>query len=299
MKKAYPQLSVEGICWLFGITRQSFYKHYREEKKDFLQTDRVLKMVEQIRKVHPRMGTRKMLVLLEPQLKQQGIKIGRDAFFDLLRVNDMLIRARKRKWITTWSKHPFRKYKSLIKGLIVERVDQVWVADITYLKCKAGDLYLFFITDAYSRKVVGYDVADNLESVNALHALKMAVRTLPEGAINLIHHSDRGSQYCCYEYVAVLKQRGIQISMTQNGDPLENPIAERINGIIKNEYLVYRSITNKVQAKQVLKEAIAVYNKLRPHMSIGLNTPQIVHEKKLQVERSWKNYYHKKETVNQ
>ena len=293
MKQAYPQLSVDGICWLFGVTRQAYYKHSRKEKKGFVQTELIIKMVEQIRRLHPRMGTRKMIVLLEKQFNEHSIKIGRDALFDLLSVNGMLIRPRKRKWVTTWSKHPYKKYSNLIKGVHVERVNQVWVGDITYLQTKAGFLYLSFITDAYSRKVVGYDVADNLESVNALQALKMAIKSLPKGSADLIHHSDRGSQYCCYEYINELKQSGIAISMTQNGDPLENPIAERLNGIVKNEYLVYRSIKTKEQAKGILKEAIAVYNKLRPHMSIEYKTPDEVHENNLQVTRSWKTYYRK------
>lgn len=293
MKQAYPQLSVDGICWLFGITRQAYYKYYRKERKSYLDTDVVIKMVEQIRTIHPRMGTNKMLLLMKPALREQGIKIGRDAFFNLLRVNEMLIRTRRRKSITTWSKHPYRKYKNLIGSIKVKRINQVWVGDITYLPTEAGDLYLSFITDMYSRKIVGYDVADNLESVNALQALKMAIKSLPNGTVDLIHHSDRGSQYCCYEYVNELKQSGIAISMTQKGDPLENPIAERLNGIVKNEYLVYRSIKTKEQAKGILKEAIAVYNKLRPHMSIEYKTPNEVHENNLQVTRSWKNYYKK------
>ena len=299
MKQTYPQLSVDGLCWLFGTTRQAFYKHYRKKKKSFVQTDVIIKMVEQIRKIHPRIGTRKMIMLLEPQLKEHRIKFGRDALFDLLSVSGMLIRPRKRKWITTWSKHPYKKYKNLTEGVRVERAGQVWVADITYLQTKAGHLYLSFITDAYSRKVVGYDVADNLESVNALQALKMAVQSLPEGRLNLTHHSDRGSQYCCHEYIEQLQRSGIAISMTQNGDPLENPIAERLNGIIKNEYLVCRSITGKVQAKEVLKNAVSIYNNQRPHMSIGNKTPQQVHQNNLQVTRTWKSYYTKKEVVNQ
>ena len=293
MKQAYPKISVERLCWLFGVTRQAHYKYLRKEKKSLIQAEVIIKMAEEVRKIHPRIGGRKMLILLEPQFREHGIKIGRDAFFELLSAQGMLIRSRKRKWLTTWSRHRFRKYKNLIKEIDVERANQVWVGDITYLKTKKGYLYLSFITDAYSRKVVGYDVADNLGSVNALHALKMAIRSLPEGKVNLIHHSDRGVQYCCNEYVEELNQRGVQISMTENGDPLENAIAERVNGIIKNEYLVFKPIANKEQAKEVLREAVAVYNKLRPHMSIGYKTPEEVHLNNLQVNKSWKTYYKK------
>jgi putative transposase len=258
-----------------------------------MQAEVIIKMAVQVRKTHPVIGGRKMLVLLEPKFKEHGIKMGRDAFFELLSVYGMLIRPRRRKWVTTWSRHRFRKYRNLIKEMDVDRVNQVWVGDITYLRTKKGYLYLSLITDAYSRKVVGYDVADNLGSVNALHALKMAIRTLPESEVNLIHHSDRGVQYCCNEYVEELNQRGVQISMTENGDPLENAIAERINGIVKNEYLVFKPMSSKQQAQEVLEQTLAAYNNLRPHMSIGYKTPQEVHQHNLQVNKSWKNYYKK------
>jgi transposase InsO family protein len=293
MKQAYPKIGVEGLCRLFGVTRQAHYKYVRKEKKSLIEAEVIIKMAEQVRKIHPRIGGRKMLILLEPRFKEHGIKMGRDAFFELLSMYGMLIRPRKRKWLTTWSRHRFRKYKNLVKEMNVERVNQVWVGDITYLKTKKGHLYLSFITDAYSRKVVGYDVADNLGSVNALHALKMAINSLPGGAVNLIHHSDRGVQYCCNEYVEELNQRGVRISMTENGDPLENAIAERVNGIVKNEYLVFKPIINKEQAKEILKEAVTVYNQLRPHMSIGYKTPEEVHLNNLQVNKSWKSYYNK------
>lgn len=293
MKQAYPKIGVEGLCRLFGVTRQAYYKYVRKEKKSLIEAEVIIKMAEQVRKIHPRIGGRKMLILLEPRFKEHGIKMGRDAFFELLSMYGMLIRPRKRKWLTTWSRHRFRKYKNLVKEMNVERVNQVWVGDITYLKTKKGHLYLSFITDAYSRKVVGYDVADNLGSVNALHALKMAINSLPGGAVNLIHHSDRGVQYCCNEYVEELNQRGVRISMTENGDPLENAIAERVNGIVKNEYLVFKPIINKEQAKEILKEAVTVYNQLRPHMSIGYKTPEEVHLNNLQVNKSWKSYYNK------
>jgi putative transposase len=294
MKEAYPQLSLGGICWLFGISRQAHHKHNKQEKKSFLQKELILQMVREIRHIHPCIGTRKLIVLLDPGLNAHGIRIGRDALFALLRDNGMLIRKRRRKWITTWSNHPYNKYNNLIEGVQPERINQIWVSDITHLQTKAGYLYLSFITDAYSRKVVGYDIADNLESVNALQALKMAIKLLPKGPADLIHHSDRGSQYCCHEYVKELLQRGIAISMTQNSDPLENPLAERLNGIVKNEYLKHKPITSKVQAKETLKDTIMVYNKLRPHMSIGYKMPEEVYKKQLKVSRVWKNYYRKK-----
>jgi transposase InsO family protein len=164
--------------------------------------------------------------------------------------------------------------------------DQLWVADITYVTSNKGFLYLSLITDAYSHKVMGYHIANNLESIHTTNALRMALESINE-ANNLIHHSDRGLQYCCSEYVELLKANNIQISMTENGDPLENPIAERINGIIKNEYLKHYSITNQSTAMQILERVVTKYNQQRPHQSINMLTPELVHQHKLLVNRRW------------
>ena len=176
--------------------------------------------------------------------------------------------------------------------------DQLWVADITYVPFNKGFLYLSLITDAYSHKVMGYHIADNLESVHTTNALRMALESINE-TNNLIHHSDRGLQYCSSEYVELLRSWNIQISMTENGDPLENPIAERINGIIKNEYLKHHTITNQTNAMQILERVVAKYNQQRPHQSINLLTPELVHQHKLLVNRKWSKQKQLSNIVNQ
>ena len=214
------------MCWLFGISRQAYYKHLGNLEQRQKADSMVIQLAEDVRKMHPRMGARKLYHLLQQPLQAHQIKLGRDAFFDLLRENGLLIRRRRRKTRTTWSNHPFRKYPNLIRELDLTKPNRLWVSDITYLKTQQGFVYLSLITDAYSRKIVGYDAAANLEAVNTLKALQMALKS-KDTLQGLIHHSDRGIQYCSHEYVKLLKQHSICISMTESGDPLENPIADR------------------------------------------------------------------------
>jgi transposase InsO family protein len=228
------------------------------------------------------------------------IKMGRDALFDLLSANYLLVRKRKRRVQTTQSYHWLRKYPNLIKEFTPTAPNQLWVSDITYWKVVDSFFYISFITDAYSHKIVGYHVAENLESIQTLQALKMALSGLlrrPENHFGLVHHSDRGVQYCHHEYVKLLSKNNIKISMTENGDPLENAIAERINGIIKGEYLIDYPVTNIKEGKEALKLAVTLYNNDRPHSSISNLTPESVHTKKLKTEKLWKNYYRKKSII--
>ena len=224
--------------------------------------------------------------------------MGRDAFFDLLRDNKLLIKQRKRHHVTTNSNHLMKKYPNLIKDIEPLGPNHVWVSDITYWKTKGGHYYISFITDAYSRKIVGYHVADTMEAIESATALKMAIKTLKISAEGLIHHSDRGSQYCSSMYVSMLKKEGIKISMTENGDPLENAIAERINGIIKGEYLFDYLIKTLLNAKEVLKSVVKLYNEDRPHSSIGNAVPSQVHnnDTDIEIKRLWKNYYQSSQT---
>lgn len=242
------------------------------------------------------LGGRKLYYMLQKQIEQHSIKMGRDALFTLLRENHLLIRKRRRKVNTTWSYHFFRKYPNLIKGLTPTAPNQLWVSDITYLKTQQGFLYLSLITDAYSRKIVGYHLSSNLESVNTLKALQMAINTA-QPSEGLIHHSDRGIQYCTHEYVSLLNQHGIRISMTESGDPIDNAIAERMNGIIKNEYLLNQPITNQNHAMKLLDQAVLLYNKHRPHLSCNMHTPEDVHQNRLPTKRIWKTYYRKKSNI--
>lgn len=243
------------------------------------------------------MGTRKLYVLLEPFLLEHSIKMGRDALFDLLAANQLLVKKRKRRIKTTYSSHWLRKYPNLIKQIIPKAINRIWVSDITFWKINTNEhLYISLITDAYSRKVVGYNVAETMEALESVKALQMALSALggAEHPLQLIHHSDRGIQYCSSRYVNLLQDYGIQISMTENGDPRENSIAERVNGILKEEYLSHYPIGNIQETKKYLKKTIELYNKQRPHMSISNATPDSVHSRSVsEIRRLWKNYFNK------
>jgi transposase InsO family protein len=231
---------------------------------------------------------------------EHQIKMGRDGLFNLLSANGMLVRKRKRRIHTTQSHHWLRKYPNLIRDFVPTSPNQLWVSDITYWKINGRPVYISFVTDAFSRKVVGYHVAQTLETVETIEALKMALSGFlekPESHFKLIHHSDRGVQYCCRDYVKLLQDYHIQISMTENGDPLENAIAKRLNGILKDEYLLDTSVGTFADAKKVLANAVYLYNEDRPHMSIGNQYPSQVHKQSLQTGKLWKNYYKKQPTI--
>lgn len=246
------------------------------------------------------MGGRKLFDLLESFMLDHQIKMGRDAFFDLLAANHLLVRRRKRRVHTTNSFHWLRKYPNLIKDFVPVKANQLWVSDITYWKTETGFLYISLITDAFSHKIVGYQVADTLEAIASIKALEVALKNLRSPIEGLIHHSDRGIQYCSSEYVKLLQDNGILISMTENGDPLENAIAERINGIIKDEYLDCYQVKNLIEAEELLKQVVQLYNDERPHMSIGNMVPSQIHQTNHKTDRLWKNYYSKNRTlVNQ
>lgn len=205
--------------------------------------------------------------------------MGRDCLFNLLSANRLLVRKRKRRIQTTNSHHWLRKYPNLIREFVPTAPNQLWVSDITYWKLKENHVYISFITDVFSHKIVGYHVAETLEAIESIRALKMALSDLgSESHFQLIHHSDRGIQYCSYAYVKLLHDNKIEISMTENGDPLENAIAERINGIIKGEYLETYKTNNIKEAKELLKAVVELYNSERPHMSIGNLTPNKIHQ---------------------
>lgn len=275
------------MCRLFGKTKQAFYKKQNRIFTQAAEESIVVEAVKKVRKKMPRLGTRK----LYDKLFFEGIIIGRDRLFSLLDRNNLLIRRRRSKVLTTNSKHWFRKYPNLIKGKEVDGPNQLWVSDITYVNTERGFVYLFLITDAYSRKIVGYKVAQNLEAKNAVAALRMALKQAGQPSGQLIHHSDRGIQYCCGQYVKVLKAHNIAISMTENGDPLENPIAERVNGILKTEWLYHRKLSTYHQANSYTAKIIDLYNNERPHSSIDMMTPNQAHSMNGTLRRRWKNYY--------
>jgi len=235
----------------------------------------------------PRIGGRKLLYLLQ----KDGIHVGRDKLFDILRHENMLVKRRKRKVFTTQSKHWLRKYANLIDGLEITKANKLWVADITYIIVNKGFAYLFLITDAYSRKIVGYHLSQTLEADGGIEALKMALSEINwQERAGLIHHSDRGVQYCSYNYVNLLQAGKMQISMTQNGDPYENALAERVNGILKMEWIHSEKYHNFEQASVRIAEIIKVYNSSRPHLSCDMLTPDEAHCMKGALKKHWRNY---------
>lgn len=260
--------------------------------KNQAQAEIVLEMVRNERKVLPGIGGRKLLNLINLRMKREEIHMGRDAFFNLLRENHLFVRRSRTRVVTTFSRHRYRMYPNLIRDKILTGPHQVWVSDITYIPTTEGYLYLSLVTDSYSRKIVGWNLSNKLEASGALSALKMAFSQLPaDKADELIHHSDRGVQYCCDKYVSKLKSREIKISMTENGDPLENPIAERVNGILKSEWLNRLAPESKKETAARFPGIIDAYNTRRPHLSIDMLTPEAAHNTNGIIPRQWKNYW--------
>ena len=281
---------------MLGYSRQAYYQHKKQIEKESLQYGILIDEVLEIRKSQKRLGCRKLIHKLNPFMAQHQIVIGRDAFFDLLSERNLLVRKRKRrKPITTFSDHWMRKYPNLIEGFYPTAPNQLWVSDITYIVVGNGFAYLSLITDAYSRKIVGFYLSKDLSAQGCIRALGMALDNNPVLG-RLIHHSDRGSQYCCSDYVKILNDNFIKISMTQNGDPRENAIAERVNGILKDELLA-KSHLNYEEAVRNVSIAISIYNHQRPHGSIDYLTPIEAHFRSGKLKRRWKNYYSKKKEM--
>ena len=287
---------MSSLCTLLGYTRQAFYGYHQHHQQEAFATELIVQQVLNHRQLQPRLGTRKLLVLLQDFVKEHHISLGRDALFDVLREHQLLIRKHtRRKAQTTFSKHWYKKYKNLIRGFEPLAPNLLWVSDITYIVIEQGFAYLSLITDAYSRKIVGFYLSRTLEATGCIRALQMALNNCND-ATKLIHHSDRGVQYCSQDYVKLLADRGIQISMTENGDPLENAIAERVNGILKDE-LLQEHYDNFEEAQKSVAKSICVYNTLRPHSSCAMLTPEQAHTKEGVLKKHWKNYYKQKEVV--
>ncbi len=289
MKQDFPQYGIAVLCGLFGKTRHAYYDSLWRKESSLVKEDVILQEVAAIRKELPRLGTRKLHHLLQSVLATHEISLGRDYLFDLLSEHKLLIRQRKRKAITTDSRHWMRKYSNLVKGIDVTRPEQVWVSDITYIRLNNQWGYLSLITDAYSRKIMGYSFRQDLAAEGCIDALKMALsnRLYNEP---IIHHSDRGSQYCSHHYVALLIKNNIAISMTQNGDPYENALAERVNGIIKAEFNLYTSSLGFQETGKKVNRSIKSYNELKPHASCDYLTPEQAHLKSGKLRKRWKNY---------
>jgi transposase InsO family protein len=285
-------LNKSELCELFGKSKQAYYQRlkfgYSEEDK----TEILLQMIERERKIMPRLGGRKLLHRIQHKLPEE-LYLGRDALFDFLREHGLLIRKRRYRVKTTYSNHWLRKYPNLIKGFIPGKAHQLWVSDITYIETAEGNGYLNLITDAYSRKIIGWELGPTLQAKHTIKALQMAIKQLPKGTKDVLHHSDRGVQYCCDDYVKLLNKNKFQISMTESGDPRDNAIAERVNGILKDEWLNQMRFKTREEAWKELKGIILIYNHDRPHLSLDMNTPEYAHCQSSTLNKRWRNYYDK------
>lgn len=277
MARPGDKVSLRGLCGLAGYSRQAYYQECRVRQKRAVDEEGIVSLVKDLRKLHRRMGTRKLLFLVEPTLKELGISIGRDRLFSVLRKRGLLVKRRRRGARTTDSRHGWYTWPNLVRNVVPTMIEQVWVSDITYLRTESGFVYLSLIMDAYSRKIVGHYLSAGLESSGCIKALRLALKGLSPGACP-IHHSDRGLQYSCKEYVGVLQERGCLISMTELNHCYENATAERLNGILKQEYGLDETFRNKEQAEQAVVQAIRLYNGSRPHLSLGYQTPDSVHK---------------------
>ena len=288
-EKHITRMGVGPLCKLFGKSRQAFYQkkwHLSDQEQQELV---VLELVAQVRRELPGLGLHKLYKCIYQPLRSNNIKIGRDKLNTLLRKHGLLIKKRRRNPKTTQSNHHwFRRYPDLTKNLEVQRSEQLWVSDITYI-CIGYDFnYLSLITDAYSKKIMGYCLHPFLTNDGSIEALKMAISNR-DTSDSLIHHSDRGSQYCSYDYVTILKSVHISISLTQNGEAHENPIAERINGILKTEFNLNRIFKSRTEALFAVRNSIEAYNNLRPHMSCNYLTPTVAHLTAQPLIKCWKN----------
>ncbi|WP_318545058.1 IS3 family transposase [Marixanthotalea marina] len=265
------------MCACFGLKRDAYYKFKTREQKRLEIENQIIQIIKKRRKSLPREGVRKMIRSLNAEFDKVNIKVGRDTLFKVLRANNMLTLRKKYSARTTNSLHRFRKYKNITKDVIVKRPNQIWVSDITYIRTLKGFCYLALITDAYSRKIVGYDLSDSLELSGCVRALNKALYQA-KNIDGLIHHSDRGIQYCSNVYTQILKRKHIHISMTEENHCYENALAERVNGILKDEFYLDQTFINTAHAKRATKNAIKLYNEVRLHLSLDFKTPNMVYK---------------------
>ena len=287
MKQLYPRVGLQRLCGLFGYSRQSYRKGQIRAEKQAFESALVVDLVREVRKKIARIGGKKLYFILKARLFEHRIKMGRDVFFEVLRENGLLIKRRKKRPWTTWSKHKLRTYPNLIRGLIPQRPNELWVSDITYIRVGDKWHYVIFITDAYSRMVVGFNVSDHMDAEFCKQALDQALEQWKDRTKALIHHSDRGLQYCSTLYTDKLLENHIQISMTEHGDPLENAIAERVNGIFKEDFGMDKNFENLAEAKPQISQMVYHYNHTRPHASCDYLTPVQAHAQNGLLPKRW------------
>jgi putative transposase len=288
------KVSVVSLCRLFGVSRQAFYQREEDRQKGNAQTLLVLDLILAFRRDIPGLGTRKLHLLLRDSLAESGIKLGRDKLHRLLQDNDLVLHQQRHVPKTTNSTHRFKKYPNLLINKVIDKPRQVWVSDITYLYIGFSFGYLSLITDAYSKLIVGYCLHPYLNTDGCLMALEMALMGWSKEENELIHHSDRGSQYCSFQYIRKLQGAGISISMTQQGDPYENAVAERVNGILKTEFLLNQVFSSFDEASRAVEMSIHNYNHLRPHMSCDYLTPAMAHVTNQPLKKHWKPKVYKR-----
>lgn len=260
------------------MSRQNYYARHRRRQRRQVEGELVAGLVQRERRLQPRLGTRKLYHVLKPELKEAGVRIGRDRMFEELRKRDLLLEPVAAEYPrTTQSYHNLPVFRNLVKDQEVQAPNEVWVSDLTYLRTVEGFLFLALITDKYSRKIVGWHVGDNLEAVGCLRALERALEDLPPES-RPIHHSDQGSQYCCHQYVGRLAERGLPVSMTESNHCAENALAERMNGILKQEYGLGTEFGSKALAHAAVRQSIQLYNTRRPHSALGNRVPAQVHQ---------------------
>jgi transposase InsO family protein len=296
MKQYYPSAGLGKLCGLFGKTRQAFYDMSWHSSDEQIQEAFIIDKVKSIRQTIKGIGGLQLHGMLKEELQLYNITIGRDSFYELLRKHNLLIKRKKRYAVTTNSNHPYYKWPDLTANVMLTGIEQLWVSDITYLRTENGFVYLSLITDAYSRKIVGYHVSQHLKAQGCIIALSKAITSLSPSVKEkrkLIHHSDRGIQYCCEPYVTILQNNNISISMTQTGSPYDNAIAERVNGILKHQMALNQVFKNYAAAVTAVCKAIDAYNCLRPHMSVSNLTPEEAHITKQILIKKWKtkSYY--------
>ena len=286
-------LKVALVCRLFGHCRQAFYQSKADIESEIEHERKVIEAVKEIREEDPGIGGYKLWLMLISLFGRDFVP-GRDRFFVILRRKGLMLPKPKPRH-TTNSNHRYHKYKNLIKDIVLTAANQLWVADITYIALAGGDVcYLHLITDAYSHKIVGWALARTLRAAITMLALKMAIEQAvamksSEVLTGLIHHSDRGVQYCCDAYVAMLRAYGISISMTEDYKPTDNAIAESVNGKIKVESVYRKRFNSFEHAYNVIERYIHFYNYHRPHMSIGYKVPAVAHLEQGEQKKMWKN----------
>jgi len=276
-EKQRKNIKLARCCSCLGFSRQAVYQWKERTEKRAKSLEPVIILVHQWRRLLPRIGTRKLYYLLKPELVKRNIKLGRDGLFLLLKNHGLLLKPTKSYTKTTNSKHWLKKHPNLLKEWKIDHVEEAFVSDITYVSSDEGTHYLSLVTDAYSRKIMGYELSDEMKATDVVKALKMAIGE-KQTRTSSIHHSDRGLQYCSGEYQNSLKKGGMRPSMTDGYDCYQNALAERVNGILKHEFLMHRC-SNRKELEQLVRESIRLYNECRPHLSLDMQTPNAVHEK--------------------